>query len=284
LNERREIMKRLIVAVTVALMFHNSISSLAETETMLQTPPPVPIETLTAADQDSTSSSESVVSESPVAQNQVLLEFEVYRVEGDISFEATRLQIHPLPPDTVAEENAGSTKGSLLLFTAAKLRLGGVSLVADATGWRWSGKDLPPQGSGIERIASPKIMVLVGQAFQLEIGSREPIEYFERRADGLFEFRKSDEVTGLKLSCTVEKGKDECLILRDLTIKLASIENRVPIEGVSLDVGQPIVRTQESVFTVAIKLDECQGMLLRSERYGSLLIRLRVSSVQPDNA
>lgn len=275
-------MKRLIVAVACTVMFHNPISSLAETETMPQTRLPVPIETLTAGEQDPNGvSSESVVSENSVAQNQVLVEFEVYRVEGDISVEA----MHSFPPDAISEEKAGSTKGSLLLFWGAKLRLGGISLVADATGWLWSGKDLPPQGSGIERVASPKIMVLVGQAFQVEIGSRQPIEYFERRPNGLFEFKKSDEETGLKLSCTVEEGNLKgCVALRDLRIKLASIENRVPIEGVSLDVGQPIVRAQESVFTVGVKLGECQGMLLRSERYGSLLIRLRVSSVQPDNA
>jgi len=274
-------MKRLIVAVACTVMFHNSISSLAETERMPQTRLPVPIETLTAGGRDSSSLGESAVSESSVAQNQVLLEFEVYRVEGDISVEA----MHSFPPDAVSEENTGSTKGSFLLFTAAKLRIAGISLVADATGWRWSGKDLPPQASGIERIASPRVMVLLGESFQVEIGSRQPIEYFERRPDGLFEFKKSDEKTGLSLSCTVEEGNLKgCVALRDLRIKLGSIENRVPVEGVSLDVGQPIVRTQESVFTVGIKLDEYQGMLLRSERYGSLLIRLRVSSVPPDKA
>ena len=278
-------MKKLIVTIACAGMFHGPIFGSSETETMPQTRLPVPIETLTAGEQDPNGvSSESVVSESSAAQNQVFLEFEVYRVEGDVSFQATQLQIHPLPPDTVAEDNPRRTKGSVLLFTAGELRLGGVSLVADATGWRWSGKDLPPQGSGVEQIARPKIMVLAGQAFQMEIGSRQPIEYFERRPDGLFEFKKSDEKTGLSLSCTVEEEKKGCVLLRDLTIKLASIENRVPVEGVSLDVGQPIVRTQESVLTVTIKLDEYQGMLLRSERYGSLLIRLRVSSVQPDNA
>lgn len=277
-------MKRLILAVACAAIFERPISCLAETETVLQSLRPLPIECPEAGHRDCNNSDESAMLESAVAKNHVLIEFEVYRVEGDISFQATQLQIQPLPPDTIAEDNARSTEGSVLLFRAAKLRLGGVSLVADATGWRWSGKDLPPQDSEIERIASPKIMVLAGETFQVQIGSRQPIEYFERRPDGLFEFKKSDAETGLSLSCKVEEAKKGCVLLRDLTIKLASVENRQPVEGVSLDVGQPIVRIQESMLTVAIRLDEYQGMLLRSDRYGSLLIRLKVSSVQPGTA
>jgi hypothetical protein len=200
-------------------------------------------------------------------QEQVLLEFDVYRICGNISFESEYLEVTKAGKEGVAKE--------LMSFTRAKLTVAGVELLADEGGWTWVGKDRPPEGSRIEVIASPKLLVLFDQSFVVEIGSEQPIEYFEKRPDGLFELKKLHEKTGFTLSGKVERPGGEQIILRDLTIRLQSVEKRQPIEGASLDVGYPIVRTHESITTVAVKPGGYHGMLLGSEGYGSLLLRLR---------
>ena len=215
-------MKRLTAVAICVVLFEIPVFSLDETERVSETRRSVATETPAAG--------AYLGAGSVTGQKQVVVEFEVYRFEGDIL-------VDPLT-----------------------------------------------EGGGMERIASPRVVVLLGESFQVEITSQQPIEYFERRVDGLFEFKKSDEKTGLTLFGTVEQGKDECVILRDLTIKLSSVENRVPIEGVNLDVGRPLVRTRERVLTVAVKLGELQGVLFRTEQHGSLLVQLRVSGVQAGSA
>jgi len=210
-------------------------------------------------------------------QDQVLLEFEVYRILGNISGEMSGIG----DLRVIETEKLAATRGGVSFFTLAKLTLAGVEFRADDSGWTWDGKDRPPSGSRVETIASPKIMVLLGESFVVAVGSQQPIEYFEKRPDGLFELKKVHGKTGLTVSSKVEQQQPERIILRDLTIRLQSIEKREPIEGASLDVGYPIVRAQESLSTVAVKPGGYHGMLLGSEAYGSLLLRLRVRPVLP---
>ncbi len=211
-------------------------------------------------------------------QEGALVELCLYRVRGDISGETSLTEGVSL--ETKGHE-VGAKKVASRFFTLAKLTVAGVEFRADESGWTWDGKDRPPSGKAVEVIASPRIIVLLDNSFMVSIGSQQPIEYFERRADGLFELKKADEQTGLTISAIVAKGESGKLVLRDLTIGLRSVEGRELIKGVNLDVGRPTIKKVESITSVAVKPGRDYGIWLQTEGYGALFIRLRVSRVNP---
>jgi len=202
-------------------------------------------------------------------------------VRGDISGETSLTE--DMSPGIEGQE-LGAKKGPFTFFTIAKLTVDGVEFRADENGWTWDGKDHPPSGKRVELIARPKVITLLNDpnnACKILIQSEQPIEYFEKRPDGLFELRRDDEQIGLSLAFSVAEGKSGRVVLRDLTIGLRSVEGRSPIEGVTLDVGRPIVRARKSKMTISVKTGRDYGVCLRTEGYGNLYIRLRVSRVPP---
>ncbi len=260
-------MKRLIVTVACLAFLAGSASVLAEPgkdPTASSTPVARP-GMLRAAASPATN------------QEQVLIDFDVYRILGNLSGETS---VTTGLPASIAREQ-GSVKDPFVLFNLAKLTVAGIEFRADETAWTWDGKDRPPSGKRVEMISSPRVVVLLNHSFEISIGSQQPVEYFEKRPDGLFELKRGNEQTGLSISANVAQGESGKLLLRDLTIRLQSIEKREPIEGVSLDVGRPIVKTQESVATVAVKQGASWGIVLGTEGYGWLLLRLRVQVVCP---
>ena len=209
-------------------------------------------------------------------QDQALLELQFCRVSGDISGETS---LTDNLWEGIQGEKVEAVKGPFVFFTLANLTVAGVKLKADENGWTWDGQDRPATGKKVELIASPRVMVAMPNTFVISVGSPQPVQYFEKRADGLFELKTTQEEVGLRISARVEKGEAERIVLRDLTIGLRSIEKRKAIEGVQLDVGQPIVETREQKITVAVKPGRLYGIELLSEGYGCLLMRLRVDSV-----
>ncbi|NQT83774.1 hypothetical protein HQ563_12155 [bacterium] len=211
-------------------------------------------------------------------RQQVLVELDLFRVRGNIVGEtwlnsntsATKVGESPLP-----------RKGQSCVFTFAELMIAGVKFRSDDSGWTWDGEKQPTRGKKVEMIASPRILVLLNESFKIAIGSQQPIEYFEKRPDGLFELKRLDEETGFTVSGRVEKGKAAQMILCDLTILLRSVDRREPIKGVTLDVGQPIITTHESKTKIAVRSGQDCGIFLGTEGYGDLLMRLRVDLVNP---
>jgi hypothetical protein len=213
----------------------------------------------------------------PPRPGQALLQLDVYRVLGSVSGEMSRTDY------LWAGIPGGEPKeGPFSFFNLASLTLAGVKFVADDSGWTWDGKERPPSGKGVEMISSPKVIVLLGESFEIAIGSQQPIEYFEKRPDGLFELKRLHEETGLTISSHVSKGESGRIVLRDLTILLRSIEAREPVEGVSLDVGRPKVKARQYKVTIAVNQGRPCGIMLGTDGYGFLLVRLRVNLVTPD--
>ncbi len=206
-------------------------------------------------------------------QPQIEVEFEVYRVSGDISGDTSLTD--NISPQVEGQE-FGAKKGPFTFFTLAKLTIAGLEFRADEKGWTWNGKNRPSRDKKVALIASPKLRVLLDQPFQVAVGSEQPIEYFEKRPDGFFELKKLYLPTGLTVAAKIQQAESDRVVLSDLTIVLQSVEGRQPIEGVSLDVGQPTVKTSESKLSISVKVNRDYGILLRTEGYGTLLIRLRI--------
>jgi hypothetical protein len=201
------------------------------------------------------------------------LKIALYRVVGDISGDTSLT-------DDIFEGLARPdprAKSPYSIFTLAKLTLGGVKLEADAAGWTWDGQDELPAGRRVQRIAKPSIKSKVpGESVWMKVDSADPIQYFHKRDDGLFDLRVAPDNVGLTISTAVEQGASKRLVLRDFNILTTFVEKRMPIEAVNLDVGEPILSRVEDKTTVALKPGLNYGILLTSKNNGVLLVRLQI--------
>ena len=267
-------MKRLILAVACTLLLAGVLSSPA---TAVEVSEPTSRDTPMRVRKEGTFLP-PLPAASSSDQEQFLLELAVYRVRGNISVKT--LTVESVPPK-VEGERAGLMAGSLVFVAPTNFTIAGMELRADENGWTWDGKKQPPSDTRVEIIASPRVMVCSNNSFEISVGSQQPLEYLEKRPDGLFELKRLDEETGLTIKANVAEGDRDNIILRDLTIWLRSIEGREPIEGVSLDVGRPIVGLRELLTTIAVHPGRDFGILLGPKASGSLLVRAKVTPVGP---
>jgi len=263
-------MKRLMFAVACVVAHIFALSASPE-ESLPATPAvvPPPIPASTAA--------------SPGNADQFMVEFQVYRVQGNITAEGLVKAVS----SAVGLDRgiSPSTEGDgALVFTSGVLEVAGIKLRVDEKGWTWDGKSSPMDSKKVVLLSSPKVIVLSGTPFEIWIGSEQPIQYFEKLPDGRFELKTMAGKTGLGVSGAVESAQPGQVILRDMTIQLRSIESRVPIEGVDLDVGQPIVVSRECKASLCLSPGRDCGILLRTEGYGTLIVRVRVSLVKSEGA
>jgi len=203
---------------------------------------------------------------------------QVYRLFGDIAGETS---LTDYIWGSMDKTSTGATQGRITFFTLANLKIGDVQFKADESGWTWDGLTTVPVGRKVEMIAAPRVMVGADAPFTLMVGTDQPIEYFVRTSGELFQLKKSYEETGLKITGSVRKGAEGRVALSDLKIALRSIGKRAPIEGVALDVGAPIIQAQDYAISVAVQPDRAYGMLVRTEGYGSLLVRVQAAVHTP---
>lgn len=214
-------------------------------------------------------------------QRKFIIDAEFYRVCGDIS---GKTSLADSVWSGLTQRKSQAKKGSLTLFTRANLTVADVQLKADEGGWTWDGEYNPPNDGEIELIARPRVLINMGerfgvriasmQPFGVRIASMQPIDYLERRPDGLFELKRSNVLLGIGFDGTVDEGKRGRLVLRNLTIMANFVVKRRPIEGVTLDVGAPII--EEHAITITVKPGRYYGLLFSTEGQGGLIVRLRV--------
>jgi len=204
----------------------------------------------------------------------IVIKLNVCRIHGDIEGETSLTDNIRVG---ITADKMEVQKGGCTFFTVPNLTVGGVKLTSENGRWSWDGKEKPPRDSRVELLTSPKVAVSPPNGFEIAIGSPQPIEYFERRPDGLFELKTVQEDIGLRLkSANVERGADGRIVLQGFSIRLGFVQKREPVEGTSLDVGRPVVKTQVIDSTLAVKPDQDYGMLLSSDGYGSVIMQFRV--------
>jgi len=200
-------------------------------------------------------------------------QIDVYRIQGDISGDTS------LTDNIVAgleDQILSARKGRFIFFTLADLTIAGVKFEADENGWTWNGKPNLPKHHRIQLISGPRVLSGEREVFAFHVGSKQPVQYFERCPDGLFQLKSCDVPVGISLEATVEQGESGRVIVRDLKILADLILRRRPIQGVTLNVGEPIVEPEEYKTTLSIKPGRYYGIQLLTERHGCLIIRLRV--------
>lgn len=161
-------------------------------------------------------------------------------------------------------------------FTIAKLTLADHRLIVDDKGWHWEDKQLL-FGGGVLLIASPTILTLLGKEVEISVSSDQALEYFIPKGGPLYELKKIQKPMGLGLKVTVEKDTADRVHLKDLTIFSRLVETRKPLEGTTLNVGEPVVKSKEHKADLHLKLSKDYGFqLLMNDGQGFLLGRLRV--------
>lgn len=203
-----------------------------------------------------------------------------------------------LPGTTSAKEQIWTTdeppeklKNKVTVFSRAEFELGENKLEFKKGRCFWNKTEIPitdpkklklPEDQ-ITWVDSPEIPLYEHSSGSFNIASKQPIQYFEKRKDGLFELKEIELPTGLHIKITDADESEEhgYIELTDIEMTMRSVERREKIEGVNLSVGRPIPREQKYVFFFRLRPGKDYGILIRPEHgQGGLLIRLRVSSTR----
>jgi hypothetical protein len=208
-------------------------------------------------------------------ERQVHIQLHLYKIQTDVSGQTSLTENlwegidHP-------EEPLFAQQGPITFFVTAELTMGKVKFLANGKAWTFDGKKQPPQNSGVEVLAAPAILANLEQEWMMSIGSRLPIEYFEKQSDGLYEHKISQVDTGLRISGKAEAGPSDRIILRDFEIALNSISDRMPLEDVSLNVGKPVLNNERFQLAVSLKPGQNYAIQIQTKKEGMLLLRLQV--------
>ena len=142
----------------------------------------------------------------------------------------------------------------------------------------------PPYGekkeSPIHLIAAPQILVRNREKANIQILSNQRLEYFQKREDGFFELRESQEPTGLSIEITAEKEAQGKILLSPMTFSLRWVQKRETIPGLTLQVGKPILETMDYPMDIRITPGKFYGILLHpGDGQGILILRLKAELV-----
>jgi hypothetical protein len=210
-------------------------------------------------------------------QESILVELAMYHPQRHIRGEMS------LTDDVwsgIDEDEHHVKRGPMEFFTLADLKIGDMNLKADQSGWTWDGKAEPPKDAEITCVSCPKVAALPGKWCAFADVETVYHEYFERRADGLFELKTFPAIFGVFAGFEAEHGESGRIILRDLTIDWTDIVRRRPIEGVNLNIGPPIIEEPLRT-TVSLEPGRYYGMLMPTSGGENLIIRLRVDVKDP---
>ena len=216
-------------------------------------------------------------------KNQIQIQAQFFRLMGNV------------PSKTFIDEDIWTTeetpekfKDKVFVFRRGWFQLGKDKLEFKKGNCFWKNKKLSMDPNQVVELPEDQIRQIFSPDFVMEehskraitIESKQPIQYFERREDGLFELKNVKLPTGLTLEIEAKEEEDKgYIVLADMIMTIRSVERRKKIEGVNLSVGYPILGEQKYVFFFRVRPGKDYGILIRPERgEGALLIRLRASS------
>lgn len=218
-------------------------------------------------------------------KNQIQIQCQIFKFTGNVPSKT-------FVDETIwtTEETPEKLKDKVMVFSQGWFQLGKDKLEFKDGNCFWKHKVLPidpnqkvklPEDQ-IRLIYSPDIVMPEHSKRTVKIESEQPIQYFVKRKDGLFELKEIKLPTGLDIEIEAKEEEDKgYILLTDMVMTMRSVEKRKKIEGVNLSVGQPILGKQEYRFFFRVRPGKDYGILIRPEHgQGGLLIRLRVSSTR----
>jgi len=205
------------------------------------------------------------------AQAQYVIEAKIYGPDAkSLTFQGSGFRADKI---NVGKDHAPG----LMFFEGAEISFGNVNVNVNMKGdtLTWNG-EANPDPSVIRCLSSPKITTPAGETAEIRVGE-ESIQYFERAPDGLFDLKSLDAFTGYAFSCTATPGEDSGIHLK-WTLETHRVKERAPIPDVRLDIGKPVIQTQNLEANVTIMIGNW-GCFVYTVENEALLIFIRVTTL-----
>ncbi len=216
-------------------------------------------------------------------ENQIQVLCQIFRIKGIVQSDIKEdkdLWIDDLPKEL---------KGMVKIFSKGSFDFGKDELEFKKGNCYWKDEKMPiaasmkPKrlNSKISMMFSLEILLFEHSSGNFEVEATQPIQYFSKRPDGLFELKEMELSTGLDIEITeaTEDEKKDDILLSGFKMTIRSVEKREPIEGVRLSVGKPILGEQEYEFSPRLDPGEDYGILIKPKNgRGALLLRVRANS------
>jgi len=164
-------------------------------------------------------------------------------------------------------------------------RLDDTELVMDGPTLTWNGKSAPDNPKIIQ-LAAPRVTTMQGErSIVVRIGDDAPVQYMNRKDDGLFELNedKSDGV-GVSLSLKPTGSSQDGVLACDFSFKYSWVKDREKIDGVNLEVGQPILGHVATEGAVKMRLGEWSCYRAPADSEGWIYVFLRAEKRTGENA
>jgi len=226
----------------------------------------------------------AVCSVSADEKNQIRVQMQIFKLRGDLPGKR-----HVDEPIWTTGDTPSKWEDKVEVFSSGRFEVGKNKLEFKDGRCFWNNKKLPIAGrldlklpeNLIRLIYSPDIDMKEHGSRKYKIESMQPIQYFEKREDGLFELKEVELATGLDIEVTkaTEEEDKGYIKLEDIVMTMRSVSRREKIEGVNLPVGRPVLDEEKYDFYFRVRPGKDYGILIRPEKaLGGLLLRLRASS------
>jgi hypothetical protein len=216
----------------------------------------------TQADHEATSDAQR-----PLAATQIMLELQVFQFKGDANAKGALPEfLEKLP-----RIDAASAPGEPPQSVQAAIAGGEVDkLLADAAAYC---------------ISAPRMFVHAGQTASVQIGREIAWEAMQPTAEpGVFRLVQGEpKFEGMRFDVMAEVLDDRAIAVRTLKMRFDQCVGREAVEGTSLEVGAPIIRSRESTHALVLKSGQ-RALLTTSalDESGELmLVVLKAKVVDP---
>ncbi|MHC4648081.1 MAG: hypothetical protein ACYTBJ_21690, partial [Planctomycetota bacterium] len=190
-------------------------------------------------------------------KNRIRVQCQIFKFEGVLRGEA--------PEDEsiwTTDDTPDRYKDKVTVFSRASFELGKDRLAFKDGKCFWNKKEIPIDDTDKLKLDDKPIRLVYAPTLEMDehddrevrITSEQPIQYFEKREDGLFELKQIKLGTGLDIKIGAKEEEDEgYIVLEDIEMTLRMVAHREKVPGVNLAVGKPILGEQEYDFFFRVR-------------------------------
>lgn len=130
------------------------------------------------------------------------------------------------------------------------MRVGDLELDLDSPSI-WGGHDTPPEGSGVELLSAPQVIIPAATKGTVRTGTVAQYQYLERRDADCYIVQTLPPEASPRIVLTIvptpgpPTDDGRATVTLDFHLKVTTIGNREPVPGLNLDVGRPIIASNE---------------------------------------
>ncbi len=142
---------------------------------------------------------------------------------------------------------------------------------------------VPPDSSQanaapFEIVSAPQLLVLLGQEAAIQVG--RPVAHLEKSDDDCLRVVTSPEhVEGASIRLTPTQVRTDGVRFERIRVSVTRVERRLPIDGVPLDVGRPVLDTRETYLDLTLPHDKIALIPLPGRAGEPALVAFLMASV-----